>query len=114
MREGRPGGARAGPPLLCRKSPPPGAARRRPHLCDFFFLDFLSLTLVADVAGARRPFIVVASSSMSTKPASASLLSESSAGDIKIKELKMLKFEIQIYLSLVFRKNGETRRCCLL
>ena len=114
MREGRPGGARAGLPLLCRKSPPPGAARRRPHLCDFFFLDFLSLTLVADVAGARRPFVVVASSSMSTKPASASLLSESSAGDIKIKELKMLKFEIQIYLSLVFRKNGETRRCCLL
>ena len=112
MREGRPGGARAGPPLLCRKSP--GAARRRPHLCDFFFLDFLSLTLVADVAGARRPFVVVASSSMSTKPASASLLSESSAGDIKVKELKMLKFEIQIYLSLVFRKNGETRRCCLL
>ena len=109
MREGRPGGARAGPPLLCRKSP--GAARRRPHLCDFFFLDFLSLTLVADVAGARRAF-VVASSSMSTKPAS--LLSESSAGDIKVKELKMLKFKIQIYLSLVFRKNGETRRCCLL
>ena len=113
MREGRPGGARAGLPLLCRKSPPPGAARRRPHLCDFFFLDFLSLTLVADVAGARRAF-VVASSSMSTKPASASLLSESSAGDIKVKELKMLKFKIQIYLSLVFRKNGETRRCCLL
>ena len=111
MREGRPGGARAGLPLLCRKSPPPGAARRRPHLCDFFFLDFLSLTLVADVAGARRAF-VVASSSMSTKPAS--LLSESSAGDIKVKELKMLKFKIQIYLSLVFRKNGETRRCCLL
>ena len=109
MREGRPGGARAGPPLLCRKSP--GAARRRPHLCDFFFLDFLSLTLVADVAGARRAF-VVASSSMSTKPAS--LLSESSPGDIKLKELKVLKFKIQIYLSLVFRKNGETRRCCLL
>ena len=84
MREGRPGGARAGPPLLCRKSP--GAAHRRPHFFDFLFLVFLSLTFVADFAAARRAF-VVASSSMSTKPASASLLSESSAGDIKVKEL---------------------------
>ena len=89
MREGRPGGARAGPPLLCRKSPPPGAARRRPHLCDFFFLDFLSLTLAADVAGACRPVVVSSSIvSTSTKPASASLLSEPSAGDIKMKVQK--------------------------
>ena len=70
------GGARAGSPLLCRKSP--GATRRRPHLCDFLFLFFfLSLTLVADVAGARG----VSSASMSKKPASASLLSESSADE---------------------------------
>ena len=100
MREGRPRGARAGPPLLCRKSP--GAARRRPHLCDFFFLDFLSLTLAADVAGACRPVVVSSSIvSTSTKPASASLLPEPSAGDIKVKVQKMLKFEIRIYLSFL-------------